>query len=105
MLELSLDADAEYKEMEKAGKKGLLGRFNARFNDALQNSRGDETTRDAVAETAGAKPVSVDDLAMRRPHFSLVWLAIQFEPARYHGCINRSKNTSAMILTKYSTCI
>lgn len=54
-------------------------------------------------QKAGQK--SVDDLAMPRPHFSLVWLAIQFEPARYHGCITRSKNISAMILTKFSTSI
>lgn len=65
-LELKLSAEAEYREMEKAGKKGILGRFNARFNDALQNSRGDETARDAVAESAGPRPVSADDLAMRR---------------------------------------
>jgi cytoskeletal protein CcmA (bactofilin family) len=65
-LELDFEADDEFENMEKAGKKGLLGRFNSRFNDKLQNSRGQDRHRDAVAETAGSPNANVDDLAMRR---------------------------------------
>jgi len=63
---MELDFDADYEEMEKAGKKTLFGRFNAKFNDALQTSRGPESKRDAVAETGGRTDVSADDLAIRR---------------------------------------
>ncbi len=65
-LELDFEADSDFEKLEKAGKKGLLGRFNSRFNDKLQTSRGDERHRDAVAETAGSPTANVDDLAMRR---------------------------------------
>jgi cytoskeletal protein CcmA (bactofilin family) len=65
-LELDFDADEDFEDMEKAGKKGLFGRFNSRFNDKLQTSRGQDQHRDAVAETSAAGGASVDDLAMRR---------------------------------------
>lgn len=65
-LELDFDNDAEFKEMGNAGKKGLLGRFNSRFNDKLQTSRGQERQRDVVAETAAMPEAKADDLAMRR---------------------------------------
>lgn len=65
-LELDFDADGDLDKLDKAGKKGLLGRFNTRFNDKLQNSRGHERQRDAVAEIAAIPNTNVDDLAMRR---------------------------------------
>jgi cytoskeletal protein CcmA (bactofilin family) len=65
---INLDAEAQdsYDEMQKAGRKGLLGRVNARFNDALQNSRGSDRTRDAVIETTAQPQATADDLAIRR---------------------------------------
>lgn len=65
-LELDFEADDDFEKLDKAGKKGLLGRFNTRFNDKLQTSRGHERQRDAVAETASAPSANVDELAMRR---------------------------------------
>jgi len=65
-LELDFEADGDAEKLEKAGKMGILGRFNTRFNDKLQNSRGQERQRDAIAETAGAPSANLDDLAMRR---------------------------------------
>lgn len=65
-LELDFDNDAEFEKMGKAGKKGLFGRFNSRFNDKLETSRGQDRRRDAVAETAALPDAKADDLAMRR---------------------------------------
>lgn len=64
--DLQVDVEQDYAELEKAGKRGLLGRFNSRFNDALQNSRGSERQRDAVKETADVPHATADDLAIRR---------------------------------------
>ena len=65
---INLDAEAQdsYDEMQKAGRKGLLGRVNARFNDALQNSRGSDKTRNPVIETSATPQATADDLAIRR---------------------------------------
>ncbi len=65
---LDLDAEAQesYQKLNKAGRKGLFGKFNARINDALTSSRGPERERDAAAESAGQPGVTADDLAMRR---------------------------------------
>ncbi|MBI2421324.1 MAG: polymer-forming cytoskeletal protein [Candidatus Hydrogenedentes bacterium] len=63
---LQTEVEQDFAELEKAGKRGLLGRFNTRFNDALQNSRGTERQRDAVKEIAESPNVSADDLAIRR---------------------------------------
>lgn len=65
---LDLDAEAResYDEMQKAGRRGIFGKFNARLNDALQSSRGAERPRAPVAETAGRPDVTADDLAIRR---------------------------------------
>ncbi|MBL7648304.1 MAG: polymer-forming cytoskeletal protein [Candidatus Hydrogenedentes bacterium] len=65
-LELDFDNDSDFEKMGNAGKKGLLGRFNSRFNDKLQTSRGQDRQRDVVAETASIPEVKADDLAMRR---------------------------------------
>lgn len=65
-LELDFDNDSDFEKMEQAGKKGLLGRFNSRFNDKLQTSRGQDRQRDVIAETANAPEVKADDLALRR---------------------------------------
>lgn len=65
-----LDLDAEdrerYEEMQKAGRRGLFSKFNARLNDALQSSRGTERARAPVEETAVRPEVTADDLAIRR---------------------------------------
>ncbi len=65
-LELDFDNDSDFEKMGNAGKKGLLGRFNSRFNDKLQTSRGQDRQRDVVAETASIPELKADDLAMRR---------------------------------------
>ena len=65
-LELDFDNDSDFEKMGQAGKKGLLGRFNSRFNDKLQTSRGQDRQRDVVVETASIPDVKADDLAMRR---------------------------------------
>lgn len=65
-LELDFENDADFEKLGQAGKKGLLGRFNSRFNDKLQTSRGQDRQRDVVVETASAPEVKADDLAMRR---------------------------------------
>jgi cytoskeletal protein CcmA (bactofilin family) len=65
-LELDFENDADFEKMGQAGKKGLLGRFNSRFNDKLQTSRGQDRQRDVVVETASAPEIKADDLAMRR---------------------------------------
>ena len=65
-LELDFDNDSDFEKMGQAGKKGLLGRFNSRFNDKLQTSRGQDRQRDVVVETASTPEVKADDLAMRR---------------------------------------
>ena len=60
--------DSSFSEMEKADKKGsLFGKLNARFQDAIQEGRSDESLRDGRQEpSANARPVSADDLAIRR---------------------------------------
>ena len=56
-----------FEALQEAGKKGsLLDKFNAAFHDVLQNSRGTERYRDAVAETDGRASATADDLAIRR---------------------------------------
>ena len=64
--ELELDLEQDYDELNKAAKKGLFGRFNSRFNDALQSGRSAELRRDSVAEIAGRENVGADDIAIRR---------------------------------------
>ena len=63
---LELDMDQDIEEMGRAGKKGLFGRFSARFDEALQSGRGPDSQRDVAAETAGQAEIAADDLAMRR---------------------------------------
>ncbi len=65
-MELNLGADEDYEELNQAGKKGFFGRFNTRFNDALQTGRGPESQRDAVAEAQGKPEATADDIAIRR---------------------------------------
>lgn len=65
-MELDLNADSDFNELEKAKKKGLFGRLSQSFDDAIQTGRAPERTRDAVAETAGTPHVGADDLALRR---------------------------------------
>lgn len=64
--ELNLDTAPDFKDLEKAGKRGLLGRFNAKLNDAIQTGRAPETVPNAVAETTRTPAASIDDIAMRR---------------------------------------
>ena len=64
-LELDFDRDADFEKMNNAGRKGLLGRFNSRFNDKLQTSRGPDRQRDVVAAGGDARGES-RRLAMRR---------------------------------------
>ena len=56
-----------FEAMRKAGKKGsLLGKVNARFQDAIQTGRGDEDERNVPKETASMPNATADDLAMKR---------------------------------------
>lgn len=57
-----------FSEMEQAQKKGsLFGKLNARFQDAIQEGRSEESLREArQAPSDSAHPVSADDLAIRR---------------------------------------
>ena len=64
--ELDLDAAADYGELKKAGKRGLLGRFNAKFNDALQTGRAPESASNAMAGAARGPNAPLDDAAMGR---------------------------------------
>ncbi len=65
-MELDLNAEGDFKDLEKAKKKGLLGRLSQSFDDAIQTGRSPERTRDAVQETASTPNVGADDLALRR---------------------------------------
>lgn len=60
-----LDLDADFQDMQNAGRKGLLGRLGSSLNEKLQTSRGDRR-RDAVAETSMGPMQGADDLALRR---------------------------------------
>lgn len=60
-----LDLDADFGDMQQAGRKGLFGRLGTSLNDALQTSRGDRR-RDAVEELATTAASNADDLAIRR---------------------------------------
>ncbi|MFP4501929.1 MAG: polymer-forming cytoskeletal protein [Candidatus Hydrogenedentota bacterium] len=65
---IDLDAEAResYQKLNKAGRKGLFGKFSDRLNDAITSSRGPERESDAAAESAGQPQVTADHLAMRR---------------------------------------
>jgi len=56
----------DYAALEKAGKRGLFGRFNRSINEAIQSGRGAERPRESLPEKADAAPASVDDIALRR---------------------------------------
>lgn len=60
-----LDLDADFGDMQQAGKKGLFGRLGNSLNDALQTSRGDRR-RDVVEEMSTTAASGADDLAIRR---------------------------------------
>lgn len=62
----NVDSDADYDELQKAGKKGLFGRFSKSIDDAIQQGRGPEHTRDAVVEAQSKVGMKADDLALRR---------------------------------------
>src|SRR6056297_839464 len=64
--ELNFQDDEDFAAIEQAANKGLFGRLNTRFNDALQSGRGAEGQRDAVQETAHGPETTADDLAIRR---------------------------------------
>lgn len=59
---IDFDGDEDFNALERAGRKGLFGRFN----EALQSSRGPQRKRDPVAETRDDPHASADDLAIRR---------------------------------------
>jgi cytoskeletal protein CcmA (bactofilin family) len=61
-----VDVEDDFQALERAGKKGLLGRFNTKFNDALQSGRGPERMRNPVAEMKNDPHTSADDVAIRR---------------------------------------
>ena len=66
--QLDSGKDSTFAEMEQGQKKGsLFGKLNARFQDAIQEGRSEESLREARQEPVpNARPVSADDLAIRR---------------------------------------
>ena len=53
---------------QSGGKKksSLFGKFNTRVQEAIEEGRGEEAMRQAVAETAKAPAVPADDVAIRK---------------------------------------
>lgn len=53
---------------EPGGKKksSLFGKFNTRVQEAIEEGRGEEAVRQAVAETAKATALPADDVAIQR---------------------------------------
>lgn len=62
----NLNEDEDFDEMNRAGKRGIFGRFNQRFNDALQTGRAPEQRREPMAEIPKQPEVTADDVAIRR---------------------------------------
>ncbi len=62
------EKESSFAGMEQAQKKGsLLGKLNARFQDAIQEGRSEESLREARQEpNTTSRAVSADDLAIRR---------------------------------------
>lgn len=64
--EPSAEMQRDFDELRKAGKKGILGRFSQRFDEALESGRGAEQQRNAAKEAAARPNTGADDLALRR---------------------------------------
>ncbi len=62
----STEVPRKYSPPARGAKKGLLGRFNTRFNDALQNSRGAGRRPDVAAEARNQSNTRGDGPALRR---------------------------------------
>lgn len=58
--------EEDFNELDKATKRGFLGRLTNRIDESIQTNRGPERTRNVVAETAQRPEASADDLAIRR---------------------------------------
>ena len=56
----SRDSDDRFDDLEKDQKKGLFGKINARFQDKLQDGRGEEAIQNIREEPTKEKPVSAD---------------------------------------------
>lgn len=56
----------DYKELDKATKRGFLGRLTNRLDESIQTNRGPERTRNAVVETQQRPETTADDVAIRR---------------------------------------
>jgi len=61
--DIQLGTEREIMEMENAGRKGLFGRLNKNFNEAIQQNRSADRM-DAVTESAPS--ATADDIAIRR---------------------------------------
>jgi cytoskeletal protein CcmA (bactofilin family) len=61
-----LDADQDLDDSNRARRGGLFGRFNQRFNEALQSGRAPEREREPVPQTTGRPEPLPDDAAIRR---------------------------------------
>lgn len=62
----TFDPDADFEALQKATQQGLWGRIGARFNELLQERRGNRQERNAVVESRNRPEVRADDLAIRR---------------------------------------
>jgi cytoskeletal protein CcmA (bactofilin family) len=61
--DIQLGTEREIMEMENAGRKGLFGRLNKNFNEAIQQNRSADRL-DTVTEAAPS--ATADDIAFRR---------------------------------------
>lgn len=59
-------AAAQGDDADAASRKGLFGRFNARINDAITTSRGNDPRPEVAAASHAVAAQGADDVALRR---------------------------------------
>jgi cytoskeletal protein CcmA (bactofilin family) len=59
-------AEEDFQELEKATKRGFLGRLTNRLDESIQTNRGPERARNVVTETQHRPEATADDVAIRR---------------------------------------
>ena len=91
--EQDLNLDADFQELEKAGKKGLFGRMSSGFNEKLQQGRGQEQPRNAVQESSGSQNVTADDIAIRRARTAPIAKMVIPEGAIIEGSLTGGSET------------
>lgn len=75
-------------------KKGsLLGKFNSRFQDAVEQGRGEENVRQTVTAATKESSASADDLAMRNAQTLTLQRMMVPEGVSIEGSINSTSET------------